>query len=193
MRKRTQSDAGPTADDIGDFTALYEAHAERMVVYLAKRCLDAEVAVDLMAETFARALAKRRDYRGTSNAEASAWLFSIARRQLVDYFRRGRVEQKAVRRLGLSLPRLSDDDQARIEELADLGPVRRAVKARFELLSREQREAVRLRVIEEMSYAEMAGRLRISEDTARARVSRGLRRLGAMLDQPALEREGAKQ
>ena len=81
-----------------EFSALYEDHAEQILVFLARRCLDPEVAVELMAETFARALANRRSYRGTSPAEASAWLYGIARRQLVDYFRRG-AEQRAVRRL----------------------------------------------------------------------------------------------
>jgi hypothetical protein len=37
----------------------------------------------------------------------------------------------------------------------------------------------------------VAWRLRISEDTARARVSRGLRRLAALLEQPALSKGGA--
>jgi len=169
-----------------DFSAFYEEHADRILIYLVKRCMDPEVAVDLMAETFAQALANRRSYRGTSHGEACAWLFGIARRQLVDYFRRGRVEQKAVRRLGLSIPAVSSDDQARIEELADLRAIRTAVRDRFQLLSGDQREAIRLRVIEEMSYAEVAGRLCISEDTARARVSRGLRRLGELLDHPTL-------
>lgn len=175
---------------IADFSAFYEQHAERVVIYLAKRCLDPEVAVDLMAETFARAFAKRRSYRGTSDEAASAWIFGIAHRQLIDYFRRGKAEQKAVKRLGLSIPALEDVDYERIEELADLGPIRSAVTESFEELPGDQREAVRLRVVEERPYAEVARRLRISEDTARARVSRGLRRLGALLDQPALARGG---
>jgi RNA polymerase sigma factor (sigma-70 family) len=184
---------GDSEDGIANFSAFYEDHAERILVYLTKRCLDPEVAVELMAATFARAFVKRRSYRGRSDAEASAWVFAIARRQLLDYFRRGRAERKAVRRLGLSIPPLGEDDHARIEELADLGPMRKAVADGFAKLSGEQREAVRLRVVEEMSYAEVAKRLRISEDTARARVSRGLRRLGTLFDQPTLAREGAKQ
>ena len=41
-----------------------------------------------------------------------------------------------------------------------------------------QREAVRLRVVDELEYDELAARLSISAQTARARVSRGLRALG---------------
>lgn len=77
---------------------------------------------------------------------------------------------------------LSDDEQERIEELADLGSLRAAVLSALDELSAEQREAVRLRVERELGYAAIAHRLGISEQTARARVSRGLRVLARALD-----------
>lgn len=169
-----------------DFSTFYAEHAGPVLIYLAKRCLDPEVAVDLMAETFARAFANRMDYRGTTNEEASAWVFAIARHQLADYFRRGKARQEAVRRLGLTIPSLADDDHARIEELADLHRIRSTLAEHLERLSTDQQRAVRLRVIDEMPYPDMARRLGVSEDTARARVSRGLRQLGNSLNEALL-------
>ncbi|MGE5461256.1 MAG: RNA polymerase sigma factor, partial [Solirubrobacterales bacterium] len=55
--------------------------------------------------------------------------------------------------------------------------VGRAIGRAFGILSDEQREALTLRVIEGRSYHEVAESLRITEETARARVSRGLKRL----------------
>jgi RNA polymerase sigma factor (sigma-70 family) len=180
-----------SSEGLPDFSAFYAEHAERVLVYLAKRCLDPEVAVDLMAETFAQAFASRRRYRGTSEAEAAAWIYGIARHQLSHYLRRGSAEQKALRRLGLQVPALDDSDQGRIEELAGLGEIRGALEGHFERLSAEQQAAVRLRVIDEMSYPEVARQLRVSEDAARARVSRGLRQLAASLDQALINEGGA--
>ena len=180
----------PTGGTAGlDFSALYASHAEPVLVFLAQRCLDPEVATDLMAETFAQAFASRTGYRGATDQEASAWVFAIARHQLADYFRRGKARQKAVRRLGLRVPPLAEDDHARIEELADLRGLRSTVAEHFERLSTAQQRAVRLRVIDEMPYPEVARQLGVSEDTARSRVSRGLRRLGHSLD-GALPAEG---
>ena len=51
-------------------------------------------------------------------------------------------------------------------------------------LSEEQREALTLRVIDGRSYREVAVALRCTEETARARVSRGLKRLARSLDMP---------
>lgn len=44
-----------------------------------------------------------------------------------------------------------------------------------------QRQAVQLRIVDELSYAEAAGRLGVSQQAVRAWVSRGLKALGAAL------------
>jgi RNA polymerase sigma-70 factor (ECF subfamily) len=179
-------DGGP----LDDFAAFYADHAERVLVFLARRCLDPEVAVDLMAETFAQAYAARRRFRGSTDAEAAGWIFSIARHQLAGYFKRGRAERKAIRRVGIEVPPVEPEDIQRIEELAGLGPLRGAVSEQFEQLSRDQREALQLRLIDELPYPDVARALSISEDTARARVSRGLRRLTAALERTPIPNGG---
>jgi RNA polymerase sigma-70 factor (ECF subfamily) len=67
--------------------ALYARHRDALLVFLVRRTADTEVALDLWAETFAQAVANRRRYRGTTDAEAAGWLFGIARRQLAHYYR----------------------------------------------------------------------------------------------------------
>jgi RNA polymerase sigma-70 factor (ECF subfamily) len=180
--RRRRDPGGPLAD----FAAFYAEHAEPVLVFLARRCLDPEVAVDLMAETFAQAYAGRRRFRGQCEAEAAGWIFAIARHQLSGYFKRGRAERKAIRRLGIEVPPVEPDDLDRIEELAGLGPLRFAVSAEFERLSPDQRDALQLRLIDELPYPDVARALSISESTARARVSRGLRRLAASLERTPL-------
>jgi RNA polymerase sigma-70 factor (ECF subfamily) len=87
-----------------------------------------------------------------------------------------------MRRAGVQAPVLDGEELARIEELASLGELRAAVAGALADLAAEQRDAVRLRVVEELDYAQVAGRLGISEQAARARVSRGLRAIAGALD-----------
>ena len=181
LRRRSDPE-GPLAD----FAAFYAEHAERVLVFLARRCLDSEVAVDLMAETFAQAYADRQRCRGTSQAEAAGWVFAIASHQLSGYFKRGRAERKAIGRLGIEVAPVEPEDLARIEELAGLGELRDAVSAQFKQLSSDHRDAMQLRLIDELPYPDVARALAISEDTARARVSRGLRQLAAALEHTPL-------
>jgi RNA polymerase sigma-70 factor (ECF subfamily) len=173
-------------DEPEAFGMLFERHAESLLCYFARRTLDAEAAAELTAETFAQAFASRRRFRD-KGLGAAGWIYGIARHQLGRFFRTGAVDSRARRRLGMPERDVSTEDYERIEELIDFEQVGRAIGRAFSLLSDEQREALTLRVIDGRSYREVAELLRCSEETARARVSRGLRRLGSHLEVPSLE------
>jgi len=168
------------------FVALYEAEAKPVLVFLARRSLDAEVAVDLTAETFAQAWRGWSRVRLESSEEVRAWLFTIARRQLSGYLRRGRVERRALRRLGIRTPLVHHDDVAEIERAAGLTAIRRVLGSELAALTANQREALALRIVQELPYPDVARALGVSEATARARVSRGLRALADALEPLAL-------
>ena len=167
--------------DADDISGLYRRHARGMVAFFARRTYDPEAAVDLVAETFAAAFRDRARFRGDGEQQAIAWLYGIAHHQLGGFFRRGEVERRALGRLGVERRALTESEYERIEELAGLGAERARVARELERLPAEQAGAVRMRVVEELGYAELAVRLGISEQTARARVSRGIRTLAARL------------
>jgi RNA polymerase sigma-70 factor (ECF subfamily) len=169
------------------FAELYRQHAQDVLVFFVRRTFEPEVAGDLMAETFAVAFEHRGSFRGTTAEESSAWIFGIARHQLSRYLRRGDAERRAVGRLGIDVPSLTRDDLSRLHELAGLAEVREHLTAALAGIGGDQQQAVWLRVVEECSYAEIGSRLGVSEQTARARVSRGLRALAAATDRNMIE------
>jgi RNA polymerase sigma-70 factor (ECF subfamily) len=169
-------------EDADAFMEFYAREREVVAVFITRRTFDVYVAADLTAETFAVALASWSRLRGRSEEETRAWLFTVARRQVSRYFRRSRIEMRATQRLGIRVPQIHEDDVAVIEERAGLADLRGSVRVELERLSAEQREALRLRVVEERSYEEVAHALGISEQAARARVSRGLRALAQSLE-----------
>jgi RNA polymerase sigma factor (sigma-70 family) len=164
------------------FVALYYRTMPGLLRYFARRTLDAQVAADLTAETLAEAFASRGRFHDRGDGSATAWLYTIARRQFSRYLRRLRVEDAARRRLGMQQVELGPEDVDRVEALIDFEQVGRAVSAAFDELRADQREALRLRVIEGRSYREVAEALGCSQEVARSRVSRGLRRLALALD-----------
>ena len=168
--------------DTEEFDALYRRESEGLLVFFARRTLDAEVALDLTAETFAQAYLGFARLRGDAPEQRQAWLYTIARRCLSRYLRRGRVERRALTRLGIRTPLAHEDDLALIEQRAGLAQLRGALSAELVRLSAEQRRALELRIVQERPYAEVACDLGISELAARARVSRALRALGRGLD-----------
>jgi RNA polymerase sigma factor (sigma-70 family) len=168
-------------DERERFSAWYEREGERVLLFLARRTLDVELAVELTAETFALALGDWRLLRDLAPEQARAWLFTVAGRLYGRYLRRARVERRAVRRWGIQVPAVHEDDLALIEERAGLAGIRAALREELALLSEDQRQALRLRVVDQRSYPEVAAVLGVSEQAARARVSRGLRALSAAL------------
>jgi RNA polymerase sigma factor (sigma-70 family) len=152
-----------------------------MLAYFARRTLDAESAAELVAETFAEAFSSRRRFRD-EGVDGAGWLYGIGKHLLSRYFRAGAVEARARRRLGMPERTVNDDDYDRIEELVDFERFGEALAEAMSTLPEEQREAVRLRVVDGRSYREVAAELGCTEPTARMRVSRGLRRIASVLE-----------
>ena len=108
---------------------------------------------------------------------AAGWLFTIARNTLATSLRRGRVEARARRRIGIrEAIAFTGEELERVECAASADGW---VMELLEQLPSEQREAVRARVLEERSYPDIAGELETSELVVRKRVSRGLSNLRA--------------
>lgn len=176
-----RSSAG-SLDAREDFEALYFAMADRLLILLGRKTADPEIAGDLWSETWARAYESRTRFRGSVQAEKEAWVLGIARNVLAGYYKRGAVERRAMDRLRLDRPSLTDSDLERLERAAGLGVLRSELRQALAELSGEQQHALQLRIVDGLSYPEVATRMGVNEPTARARVSRGLRALNQSLD-----------
>lgn len=106
----------PTADalrrsrkDPEAFGTVYRAHARAVVAFVARRVYDLDTATDLAAESFARAYLKRSSFRGDTDAEALQWLYAIADRITLQFLRRNVIERRALERLGLEPPQMTDE------------------------------------------------------------------------------------
>lgn len=165
------------SDDPPAFAAFYRRHEDAVLGFFRRRTGSAELAADLAAETFARALAGKGRF-DPARGEAGAWLFGIAQHLMASSVQRGRVEDEVRRRLGMEPLVLDDTDLERVDELAG-HPAEEAL-ARLPV---EQRAAIKGRVVDDASYRDLAAQMRCSESVVRQRVSRGLRSLRAVLEE----------
>ena len=67
-------------DDADAFSDFYRREGEAVLVFLTRRALDVEVALELTAETFAIALTSWRKLSGLADEQRRAWLFTVAAR-----------------------------------------------------------------------------------------------------------------
>jgi RNA polymerase sigma factor (sigma-70 family) len=161
----------PASDPEG-FGLFYRRHERVVLGFFVRATGRGELALDLAAETFARALESHRRF-DPERGEARSWLLGIARHVLAASLARGRVQASARARRGMAALVLDERLVASIEETAS-GVADEAVEEWLSALTPEQRVAVRGRVIEERSYRELASELACSEAVVRQRVHRGL-------------------
>ncbi len=167
--------------DPESFAVFYQRYERLVLSYLMRSTSNPELSADLCGEVFASAFHASGRYRA-EGPSAVSWLLTIAQRAVADSVRRGRVEERGRRRLGLrDAVHLDDEDIERIVALASLdGEPLELLGA----LPGEQREAIQARVIEERSYSDIASELQLSELVVRKRVSRGLNTLRRTLREP---------
>lgn len=163
------------------FDRLYDAEAHRLLGFFVARAPDVETARDLWAESLTEAFRCRGTFRGATDDERRSWLYGIAYRQLARYRRAGMIEARAMRKLGLRAPELSDSDVERLLDREEAESLRHGLDEALSGLPDGQANAVRGRVLDDQTYAELAADLEISQPAARARVSRALRTLEARL------------
>ena len=160
--------------DARAFRELYDRYSERVLGYHLRRTRDEDAAHELTSETFAQAWLVRMRFRDECDGTAGPWLFGIARNVLLMSVRRRRLEAAARERLGLHA------DAAPAEE-AWLDGLDEALDA----LPEAQREAIRLRVVDDLTYDDVAVALGTTPAAARVRVHRGLSALRARLTKEA--------
>ena len=167
------------------FREFYERYAVWLHAWLQRQTGSESAALDLTAETFAQAWLGLRRFKDLADGSGAPWLFGIARNLLRQYHKHNRIETQARERLGIGT-QAEGDEYERVEERLDalhLGP---ALAPAEGTLPTDQRMALELRVVQQLSYDEVAGRLGCSTNAARLRVSRALRAL-------TLKLQGAEQ
>lgn len=157
------------------FGIFYDRHVRGVFTFFRRRTGQADVALDLTAETFAAVLEGLARYEPRPEP-ARGWLYGIAWNKLLDAQRAGHAEDRVRRALGMAPLVLTDAGLERIEALGD-----RTALDLLDALPAEQRDAIRARHIDERGYDEIATALHCSESVVRQRVSRGLRTLRTQL------------
>jgi RNA polymerase sigma-70 factor, ECF subfamily len=163
--------------------ALYDRYA-RVVYGVALRILgEAELAEDVVQETFWRVWRRARTFQ-SGRGKVAAWIFGIAHNLSVDELRRQRSRPTPVYDTD-ETPVLRDRVDSSMDVVADALEQERGrlIGAALENISAEQREAIELAYFGGMSQSEIAERLQSPIGTIKTRIRLGLRKLRDLLAQ----------
>ena len=171
------------------FGPLYELYYGKILGYIYRRTLDAEVAEELTSNTFFNALRAlpQYDHRG----RFSAWLYRIATNEINAHRRTTSHRRESNHRWQAELDRVwfvspnhgaKEDVKEKMRAFAHL-------HAGVDRLPEKYRVAISLRYFEAMPYAEIAEVLGKRLGTVKSLIHRGLKQLKCQYE-PELQEEG---
>ena len=142
---------------MGTFEDIYATHAAAVFRYSLKCVGRKDVAEDIMSEVF---LALHRNLPVIDTSQLPGWLFAVAKHRAVDYWRREQVEHRYRETLPLVAPAWEPTIVTWLHETKALKPVHRA--------------CLILRYVHDMDRAEIARRLRLTENQVKGHLQYGL-------------------
>ena len=150
--------------DSNAFNELFKRHSGKVYGFLLKRTHKAEIASDLSQEVFVKLHKSKHLYN--SSLPVLPWIFSVTNSVLLDFVKK---RSEAVTTDG-AIEQLADS-------LATVEPTPLEIDPYLNRLPDQQREAIRMRYIDEKSFEAISAALETSPDNVRKIVSRGIKNL----------------
>jgi len=137
---------------------------------------------DLSQEVFLRIYKTLPSYKASSGAFPT-WLTSVTRNLLVDHYRRTRRDRRTDSIDDENAPQLEEKPSAMRspDKIAEAGELSAQIQEGLAQLSPELREAVILRDLQGLEYAEIQAVLQVPEGTVKSRINRGRIELAKIL------------
>ena len=161
--------------DQNAYATLYNTYSKKIHSYLRYHLNNrAEVAEDLAADVFLKAMEKINSYQ-FNGVPFSAWLYRIAHNHLIDYLRAQPKKQ------GVSLDECVGVDDPSAEKSLDQTLNQQQLSGAFEGLTEDQRQVIVYRFLQDRSIADTARLMEKNEDAVKQLQVRALRNMRKVL------------
>lgn len=153
------------------FDTLLKRHQDRIFSYILRVIKNEDVANDIFQDTFVKAIQTIRQGRYTENGKFPAWISRIAHNLIIDYYRQEKSENLQSSDLTdidvLNRKELCEDT---IEDILISDQIKKDVKYLIEELPDLQKEVLKMRYYQGLSFKEIAELTRVSINTALGRM-----------------------
>ncbi|WP_323761987.1 sigma-70 family RNA polymerase sigma factor [Maricaulis sp.] len=164
------------SQDRSAFRALFDHFGPRIRAFLIQRRVVPAMADDLTQDVMLT-IWRRASSFDPSRAAASTWIYTIARNQHIDQYRK---TQRASR-MDETDPSLQPVPAAAADDLCEQAEAADSVGVALESLSADQRQVVELAFTEGLTHSEIAERLNLPLGTVKSRIRLALGKLKTSL------------
>lgn len=148
--------------------AAWGKHEQELRIFLLGKLRDAMLVDDLLQDTFVKALEKGAGF--CELEQPRAWLFRVARNNMVDYLRRNP-----------QLVELDEDVSREAQDVSGIKSLSACLPQAVAALGEEDQEAIRLCDLEGLKQAEYARQKGLSLAATKSRIQRARKRLKQQL------------
>lgn len=153
------------------FDELLKRHQQKLFAYINRIVGDSDIANDIFQETFVKVITTIRQGRYVDTGKFSAWLMRIAHNQIIDHFRQEKAEKtvstdtedSTILNNANFAEDSIEDDMVNMQLHDD---VRRIIDA----LPESQRQVLKMRFYQDMSFKEIAEAMGTGINTALGRM-----------------------
>ncbi len=145
--------------DDGAFNLIFSRYSGRLLSFLIKQVQNKELADDIFQAAFLKLHKSRRAYK--PEIPLSAWIFTICRSEMLDALRQQKRRRETFDETTIESMSMSEDDPT--------------LEIDMQGISAAQKTVIDWRFTEELSFAQIAQRLRTSPENARQILSRAIR------------------
>ena len=153
------------------FDTLLRRHQERIFNYILRIIKNEDIANDIFQETFVKAILTIKQGRYTENGRFPAWISRIAHNLIIDHYRQEKSENvQSADMEEVDVLNRKDLCEATIEDIIIADQIRDDVKYLIELLPELQKEVLKMRYYQGLSFKEIAELTGVSINTALGRM-----------------------
>lgn len=153
------------------FDTLLKRHQDRIFNYILRIIKNEDIANDIFQETFVKAIQTIRQGRYTENGKFPAWISRIAHNLIIDYYRQEKSENHRSSDLSdVDILNRKDLCEETIEDIMISNQIKMDVRYLIEKLPELQRQVLKMRYYQGLSFKEIAELTNVSINTALGRM-----------------------
>jgi RNA polymerase sigma-70 factor (ECF subfamily) len=161
---------------------LINKYNQRLSSYIYSKVQDMAITEDIFQDTFIKVI--RTLKRGAYNEEGKflPWVMRIAHNLIIDHFRRNKRMPKYQGNKETNIFSLLTDDQLNAEKQLIKEQIDQDLEVLIEQLPKDQKEVLKMRIYQEMSFNEIAENTEVSINTALGRMRYALINLRKIIE-----------
>jgi RNA polymerase sigma-70 factor (ECF subfamily) len=171
------------AGDEQAFEILLTRHQERVYTKIHFIVRDSELANDLFQDTFIKVVRLLKEGKYIEEGKFLPWILRISHNMAIDHFRRNKKMRMVRSRDNYDVFSTIDTGETHIEDQLVMDQIHTDVRHLIDELPEDQREVVRMRMYDNLSFKEIASTTGVSINTALGRMRYAVINLRKIVDE----------